>query len=112
MAIGDSLDLDAAAREECPQENRWDYLLGVEQSYRVIGIEPHAASEGQVTVIIAKRRWAVGFVRGHLKPGKFVADWYWVSSGRVGFQDTTRERRRLDQNGIKFVGRLLRLKDL
>src|ERR1041384_3791338 len=39
----DSLDLDEATRTRYPTDARWDYLLGHEESSRVIAIETHSA---------------------------------------------------------------------
>jgi hypothetical protein len=111
-AFKDSLDLDEAFREGHEGEHRWDYLLGHTRSKEIVGLEPHSAREDQIRTVIAKRNAAKDQLRGHLKPSKRVRDWLWVASGTVYFTDTESVRMRLDQNGIKFVGRRVREKDL
>ncbi len=108
----DSIDLDEAMREGREGENRWDYLLGHGPSACVIGLEPHSAKSDEVDTVIRKRRAALDQLRSHLKPAAKIVAWLWVASGDVHFADTERARRRLDQNGIQFVGRRLRAKHL
>lgn len=106
--VGDSLNLDAATKEELPQENRWDYILSIPDIKKIVGIEPHSAKDNQVSVVVKKRKNAVEYLRGHLQDGIRVSTWYWVCHGRVSFSKTERARRILLQNGIKFEGRVLR----
>lgn len=110
--FADSLDLDKAMKANHPEENRWDYLLGHRPSGKVIGLEPHSAKEDQVSTVIAKRTEAINQLREHLKPGGCIAAWLWVASERIHFADTEKARRRLDQNGIQFVGTKVLLKHL
>ena len=103
-AFGDSLDLDAALRQDHPDENRWDYLLGHIASQEVVGVEPHSARQGEVTTVINKQRAAKKQLAGHIETGARVSKWLWGASGKNHFADTEKARFRLDQNGIKFVG--------
>ncbi len=104
----DSLDLDAALRAAHGQANRWDYLLGHRTSNAVVGLEPHTASTGEVGTVIAKRKAAIEQLKKHLKPSSYVAEWFWVASGRVDFVPFDRHVLRLEQAGIRFVGKMLR----
>ena len=106
--VGDSLDLDEACRNEHPEANRWDYLVSVPASTRIVGLEPHTAKDSEISVVIAKKKQAVTYLRNHLPPKHRVANWIWVTHGKVGFTGTERARRRLDQEGIVFAGRVLR----
>jgi hypothetical protein len=106
--IGDSVDLDAAARDEFPEANRWDYVVSVPAVAQIVGIEPHSAKDAEISVVIAKKMHAIEYLRAHLQDGYRVAKWLWVSHGAVGFSRMERARRLLDQNGIEFVGRVLR----
>lgn len=106
--IGDSLDLDSASRDECPQEHRWDYIVSVPDRKELAGIEPHRARDSEISVVVAKKKQAIACLRSHLQNDCRVARWYWVSPGTVSFSRMDRARRRLDQNGIAFVGRVLR----
>lgn len=108
VKVGDSLDLDTASRAEFPQSNRWDYLLSVPGIRQIIALEPHTARDSEVAVIIAKRSFAISYLQAHLQPRYRITAWYWVSSGPVNFSSMERLKRRLDQNGITFVGRQLR----
>jgi predicted PhzF superfamily epimerase YddE/YHI9 len=103
--VGDSLNLDEATRDEHPEDPRWDYLLSVPDQSQIVAMEPHSARQSEVSVVIAKKKWAIAVLRDHFGPRHAVARWLWVSSGTVGFSRMDRERRRLDQHGIEFVGR-------
>lgn len=108
VRVADSLDLDSATTAECPNANRWDYLLSVPDAGRVVGLEPHSAGDSDIKVVIRKKQWAEVYLRGHLRQEHRVSRWYWVSHGRVTFSRMERARRELDGNGIEFVGRTLR----
>lgn len=110
--FADSLDIDTALQEGNPQAHRWDYLLGHLPSRTVIGIEPHSAKEDQVSRIIQKQKAARTQLAKHLRPGERVVEWLWVASGTVQFADTEKTRLRLDQSGIRFVGRQVLAKHL
>ena len=110
--FADTLDLDVAMKGDNPQENRWDYLLGHREGDMVVGLEPHSAKKDQITTIINKKAAAVTQLGPHLEKRGRVAAWLWVASGAVYFADTETARRRLDQNGIKFVGKKVLAKHL
>jgi hypothetical protein len=107
-----SIDLDASLAASHPSENRWDYLLGHQPSRLLVGIESHSAKQSEVSVVIAKREAAIRQVRPHMHPHASVAEWYWVSSGRVDFLNHEREVLKLMQNGITFVGRAVQTRHL
>ena len=106
--VAESINLDAATQQEFPNDHRWDYIVYVRNGKVMLGIEPHPARDGEIQVVITKRRRAIAVLRDHLMPGTVVARWIWVSHGRVGFSSMERARRQLDQNGIEFSGRLIR----
>lgn len=107
--FADSLDLDKALEKDHEQENRWDYLLGHEETRKIFGLEPHTANNHEVSTVIKKRARAIEQLAGHLRPGARVADWFWVASGKVDFLPIEKAHNRLASNGIKFVGtRLLK----
>lgn len=115
QAFADSLDLDEATKKGREEENRWDYLLGVQhddKGDRIIAIEPHSAKTDEVSRVIEKRKAALQHLGGHLKDGKKVQKWLWVASKDVHFADTEKVRRQLDQNGIEFVGRSVQARHL
>lgn len=110
--IADSVDLDAATKDQHPQDNRWDYLLGHSLSGEVVAVEPHSATEDQVSRVIRKKQAAKNQLSSRLREGVKIASWLWVSSGKVHFADTEKARRRLDQEGIEFVGTKVMAKHL
>ncbi|NPC76185.1 hypothetical protein HPP05_41320 [Corallococcus exiguus] len=108
----DSIDLDKAMLSGREGENRWDYLLGHEPSGEVIAVEPHSAKEDEISTIIKKRSAAMEQLSTHMQNGVRIKTWLWVASSEVYFADTERARRRLDQNGIEFVGKKVMAKHL
>ncbi|GKT22652.1 hypothetical protein [Acidovorax sp. SUPP3334] len=110
--FGDSIDIDAAYLRGRESENRWDYILGHDRTKKLIAVEPHSAKGDQVSTVIAKRKAALRHLDNDLKPHARVNVWLWVASGNVQFADTERAKRRLDQNGIKFVGKRVTKKDI
>jgi len=111
-SFADSLDLDKAMEKGHEEENRWDYLLGHSPSAMLIGLEPHSARQDQITKVIKKKEAAEEQLRGHLKQGARIADWLWVASGNVHFPPTGKAKLRLDQKGIRFVGKRVEQKHL
>ncbi len=107
----DSVDLDTALQTKFPEDPRWDYLLG-HQGGAIVAVEPHSARQDQIDTILRKRKAALEQLRPHLRDGTKIAKWLWVSSGTVQFADTEKVRRRLDSNGIEFVGKEIRAKHL
>jgi hypothetical protein len=103
--VGDSLDLDEATRSQYPADPRWDYLLSVPDQAQIVALEPHSARQSEVSSVIAKKKWAMKILRDHLDARHGVSRWLWATAGKVSFSRMDREIRRLNQNGIEFVGR-------
>jgi len=110
--FADSLDLDKALEQGNEQDHRWDYLLGHSPTHNVVGLEPHSASNGEISRVIKKRRAALDQLRTELKTGAAVAEWFWVASGTVDFTPIDKAHLRLSENGITFVGKALLKKHL
>lgn len=110
--FGDSLDIDKAFHKKHEEENRWDYLLGHADSRQIVGLEPHTANNSEISVVINKRAASLQHLRGHLKPGVFVSEWFWVASGKVDFTAMDKALLRLTASGIDFVGKALLAKKL
>lgn len=108
--IGDSIDLDSATKQGREQEHRWDYLASVSDASRLVGIEPHSASDGEIRVVIEKKKNAVALLRSELQPGSSISHWHWVAE-KVRFSRNERATRALSQSGIKFHGRMIRSLD-
>lgn len=104
-SFADSLDVDKAFEKGHEQENRWDYLLGHGESRNIVGLEPHTANNKEVSTVIRKREASLRHLRDHLRPGVFVAEWFWVASGKVDFTPMDKAINRLNENGISFVGK-------
>jgi len=111
-SFADSLEIDENLKQDNDQANRWDYLLGHAESAQVVGLEPHSAYTKEVRVVVAKKKAALQQLRKHLNSGVTVSAWFWVASGRVDFVPHEKIVRRLDQEGITFVGGVLRAKHL
>lgn len=111
-SFDDSVDIDMAFAKGHEQENRWDYLLGHTDSERIVALEPHSAHNKEISTVIKKREASLRHLRDHLKPGMFVAEWFWVASGKVDFMPMDKAMIRLTENGIKFVGKALLAKAL
>jgi hypothetical protein len=112
--LSDSLDLDDAMNQDVAYKDshRWDYLVGDSHTHSVLAVEPHSAKSDEVSRVIEKRTAACEQLIPHMRPGATVAAWLWVASGSVQFADTPKERRRLDQAGITFVGKRIMMKHL
>lgn len=106
--IGDSLDLDHALRATFPNAHRWDYIFSVPDAGKLMALEPHHATDSEVSRVIEKKRQAAHQLRLHLHPKYRVLEWLWVSHGRTSFSRMEPATRRLAQEGIKYVGRGLR----
>lgn len=106
-AFADSLEIDENLRKGRENENRWDYLLGHGEIDCVVGLEPHSATNKEVTVVIKKRQMALEHIRSHLADGMYIRAWFWVASGKVDFVPMEKATNRLNNNGITFVGRQL-----
>jgi hypothetical protein len=112
LQVADSLDFDAAALAAAPQANRWDYVLGMKAargSGTLVAVEVHSATDGEVSVVIAKKTHSKPHLEGQLKPGVVVERWIWLASGSVRFSPNSKYRRLLAQNRIEFEGRNLKL---
>lgn len=107
QTIRNSLNLDAATRVQHEQANRWDYVLAVRGTNTLVGVEPHSARDDEVAAVIAKKQRSGEVLREHLKTGWYVSAWIWVSSGTLKFSKMDRARRRLNQHGIRFSGRII-----
>jgi len=72
----------------------------------------HSEVKDGIGTVIKKKKAAKEQLAGHLRPGARITTWLWVASGRVHFADTEKARRRLDQQGIQFIGREVLAKHL
>jgi hypothetical protein len=108
--VEDSLNLDGATKTAHPDEHRWDYVLGTSHPERpILAVEVHPARNGEVDVLIQKKRAAETMLASELTAKHRVRRWLWIASGRSSFTGTGPEARRLAAAGIRFVGGRLNL---
>lgn len=110
--FSDSIDIDEAFRKTHGKQNRWDYLLGDSRNNKIVGLEPHSATDGEISVVINKRKSCRAQLGPHLKQGSNVSAWFWVASGKIDFTIMDKARLNLDNNGITFVDKQLLPKHL
>ena len=104
----DGIDVDEALRLRHPVERRWDYVLGDGDGGRLIGMEPHPAESGEVSVVIDKKRNTERWLGDHLRDGRHVARWLWVGTGKASLPLGGKARLRLAQHGIAFAGKTVK----
>ena len=103
-----SVDIDTCLTRQYPQDHRWDYAFGL--GNRIYYIEIHHASDGQVSVVIAKYLWLRDWQNRQPNPDALKAhsSYYWVASGRVGITKNSRFARSLANAGLDYpIRRLL-----
>jgi len=104
-----SVDVDSALCQAFPDKPRWDYVVGIkhdQSSDRAIWIEVHpASSTGEVNVVIAKLRWLKSWA-ADAAPDllSLTREYVWIATGSVTFSQASPQRRRLANEGIRFVG--------
>lgn len=90
--LSGSIDIDKALESEYPNENRWDYCIGVRRtthSDSLVWVEVHPANSSSVSAMLAKAKWLKSWLKSSgrpltvLCPGRL--DLRWVPTGRVGF---------------------------
>jgi hypothetical protein len=106
--VFDSLNLDGATSAEYPNANRWDYIVAVRATRTLVAVEPHSARDDEIATVIAKKQHSSRVLRDHLKEEWRISAWIWVSSSRVKFSKMDPALRRLNQNGIRFAGSIIR----
>lgn len=108
-----SVDLDNAAKEMFPHENRWDYAL--EYDGTIFFIEIHPASTSEIDCIVKKVDFVTKWLKEHapeilalpLKNNQ-VRQFYWVSSGNTDLRITpkSQQARKLALRNIQHVGKV------
>lgn len=111
--IGCNVALDEAAKEKCPNENRWDYVM--DYNGFAFFIEIHPASTSEINCVVQK----VDFVKKWLSdnepqildlPQKEAGarKFYWISSGGTDLRITpgSPQARKLVSKHIVPVGKV------
>ena len=108
-----SVDLDGALRDSHPNDPRWDYGIGLriaKNSDRVIWIEVHPASSSHIRDVLRKFGWLREWLTSSALCLKTIStDYVWIASGKVSIPPNSPQRRKLAAQGIRFVGRQLRI---
>jgi hypothetical protein len=107
--IRGSLNLDAAVSKLYPGQPSWDYGIGIkktESTDKAIWVEVHPADANQVQKMIDKLTWLKNWLNNRARDLMGITEgdspYIWVSSGRVSFQQTSPQARRLALAGITF----------
>ena len=106
-----SVNLDATLLPHLPNTRRWDYAVGYRRGTdTVFWIEVHPASQGSVSDVQNKFDWLKGWLAGEgWRLRQFEARFVWISSGKTTFTQGSPAIRKLAQQGVQTVGRVLRL---
>ncbi|MBS3921050.1 MAG: hypothetical protein KG012_19420 [Deltaproteobacteria bacterium] len=107
--ITGSLHLDVAVAQLYPNAARWDYGIGIKKTEakdEAIWVEVHPADANQIPRMIDKLAWLKNWLNGSA-PNLMVitkndSPYVWVASGRVSFQKSSPQAKRLALAGIKF----------
>ncbi|MBI1900647.1 MAG: hypothetical protein HYS13_05995 [Planctomycetia bacterium] len=106
-----SVHLDDALQNLFPNENRWDYGIGVAvgaNSDRAVWIEVHEASSSHIDRVLRKLYW----LRHWLKSQAPLLDklttgdkgFVWVASGKVSLQPHSPQRKKIAEAKLHFAG--------
>ncbi len=113
-----SLDLDGALARHPghARSPRWDYGLGYKPpkgGERAIWIEVHKAETGEVSVVLNKLQWLRDWLAGEAPGLRRLTDrgppadrYVWIATGKIRIPSNARQRRRLNQAGLKLRQRL------
>ena len=108
--LGGSVNVEECLTKKYPDQRQWDYAVGFQptnlEDEVVYWIEVHPASEGEVSVVLAKLRalktWLVS--NGptlNMMRRAFV----WISSNRTSFSSRSSMARRMAKENLQQVGR-------
>ena len=110
--LSGSIDIDKALESEYPNENRWDYCIGLRRtthSDSLVWVEVHPANSRSVSDMLAKAKWLKSWLKSSGRPLGVLCsgglDLRWVPTGRVGFRRGSRQSTLLAQAGIGFPER-------
>ena len=103
IALACSVALDEWGKPNWPTDARWDYVV-VDQHGRMLAVEVHPATDGEVASVIEKKVWA----EARLAEAEIAAkQWWWIPSGKSTITPTGRRRRQLSLKGIHLSRRIL-----
>lgn len=111
VRLSGSSDVDAALKASQPNAHRWDYAIAYRRKKEVVfWVEVHPASSGDIARVREKFVWLQAWLKGdaHRLRG-FEAQFVWISSGKTTFTQGSPAIRRLAQEGVRAVGRVLKV---
>lgn len=107
--ISGSLHLDAAVARLYPNAARWDYGISIKKTEakdEAIWVEVHPADANQIQKMIEKLTWLKNWLNNRAQDlmniTKNDSPYVWVASGRVSFQKSSPQAKKLALAGIKF----------
>jgi len=107
-SINGSVDIDKCLLRKYPSENRWDYMILNDSDVEGYFVEIHPASTGEVSTMIAKKRWLVDrVIKKYFK--SIDSNRYkivWIATKSINIVKNSSHMRRLSQNGLKPVSYL------
>ena len=114
-----SIDLDATLRQQKPNDNRWDYGLGLRpQKGRelAVWVEVHSATTSEVSTVLRKLQWLKDWLNGEAEQLKRLTQrtkdhppYVWIASKGDRINRTSRQFRELSQSGLSLKSRRLEL---
>ncbi len=98
-ACNGSINIDTCLKDSCPNDNRWDYGLDIND--QGVFVEVHPAHTNAVNTLLAKLKWLKSwFSRNCSGFNGLSKSYYWVASGPVAIRRGTPQARRLSKEGI------------
>jgi hypothetical protein len=110
-----SVNLDAALRESRPNEQRWDYGIGLpaeDDADHALWVEVHSANALHIDAVVGKRRWLRQWLAAEAPALKQITppqNYVWLATGSVALPRNSPQRKRLAVEGIQFRSQSLRL---
>lgn len=109
------VNMDDDCRDARPNDNRWDYLVGVKRSKHAVAffIEVHSAETSEVSKIEKKLQWLLDFLE---RPAQSTLksiprEVHWVASGRINIPKHLPQYKKL-QTTLRARGLLGPIKQL
>lgn len=107
-ACNGSINIDACLRDSCPNDNRWDYGLDINE--QGIFVEVHPAHTSEVDTVLTKLSWLKSwFSRNCSDFSRLSKSYYWLASGSVAIRRGSPQARRLSKEGISGPWKYLNL---
>lgn len=106
-----SVNIDGALRPVLPDAHRWDYAICYTPASEVVyWVEVHPAATSGIAEVQRKFIWLKGWLAGDGRELRnFDSQYVWIASGKTTFTQTAPQIRNLAQQGLRAVGRVLRI---